>query len=115
MPLLQLAIRLSHIDKRVDSSNRDFHFTLVDKPGEMLQYHSACPRNISFSLDTILLHRFKVDNRIDPLWSHAELERKFDVICAECIDEGVDVIIGSRSNTLLNALTVGDRDDMMVL
>src|SRR6266700_4461021 len=114
MTLLQLAIRLSNISERIGAGNRDLQFSLVDKLSELSQYGSTRRLGVSLGLDAILGHSLKVDNRIDTFRSHTELEGKFDVIGTECIDKCVEVIVCGRTNTLLDALTVGDRDDTVV-
>src|SRR5689334_6279074 len=93
--LLQLAIRLSNSSEGIDAGNRDFQFSLINQPGEISQYLSARTLSVSLSLDAILCHSLKVNNRIDTLWSDAKLEGQFDVIGTEGIDKGVKVIVSS--------------------
>src|SRR6266446_8689307 len=114
MTLLQLAIRLSNSSEGIDAGNRDFEFSLVDKLGEIGEYGGTCPLSVALGLDAILCHSLIVNNRIDTLRSDAKLECKFDVISTECIDTCVEVIVSGSTNTLLDALTVGDRNYTVV-
>ena len=47
------------------------------------------------------LHRLEVDDRVDPLRAHTELERRLDVSAAVAVDEGVDTT-GRRSAQALD-------------
>src|SRR5450759_1603762 len=114
MTLLQLAIRLSNISEGINAGNRDFQFSLVDTLGEIGQYRGTGPLSVALGLDAIPGHRLIVTNRIDTLRSDAKLECKFDVISTECIDTCVEVIVRGCTNTLLDALPVGDRNDTVI-
>src|SRR5258708_10811094 len=114
MTLLQLAIRLSNSSEGIDAGNGDFQFSLVDTPGEISQDRGARPLRVALGLDAIPGHRLVVTNRIDTLRSDAKLEGKFDIISTEGIDKCIEVIIGGRTKTLLDALPVGDRDDTVI-
>src|SRR5450755_2536845 len=116
MTLLQIAIRVLNISQRIDAGNWDLQFSLVDHLGEISQYRRSTSHvSASLSLDAILGYRLKVDNCIDTFWSDTKPECKFDVISTECINKCGDVIVRSRTNTLLNASTVGEWDYIVVL
>ena len=114
MTLLQLAIRLANVGEGIDAGNRNFQFSPLDKLGEISQYCGTRSLSVSIGFDTILCRGLIVGNRLDPFRSDTQLESEFDVIGTEGVDKGVEVIVCGRTKTLLDALTVGDRDDLVV-
>ena len=90
VPALQLPEGGAHVRQRVGGRHRHVELAGRDEAGQLLQDRGRRTGHVAVGLGPVLLGSAPVDDRVDPVRGHAEVDGEVDVAVPVGVDEGVD-------------------------
>ena len=106
MSLGELLVCGLHIVEWICMGDGHHQFTIGHHVGQFSQNRSTGCFGIAINLHSILGHRGKVDDGVDPIWRHTEFERQLHVSGSKRIDECIHAVRGRRPYAIQHAVTM---------
>ena len=113
MALLKLPVGLTNLVQGIDRGDGHLEFAARDQLGQLGEDLGRGRRRVPLTLHAVPSNCRVVDDGVDPLGVHTELEGELDILIAEGVDEGIDGPAGRSPDPLLHAVTIGDGHDAM--